>query len=231
MEKRLTKGGVRALLAPFWWTIVMAIAFFLAAGRLDLLRAWVFFGIYLAGAVVGALIMWRFAPGLANQRAFVKQGTKTWDKAFLAIYFPISLVVFPIVAGLDVGRYRWSQLDTTYAIIGVILYLACFVLGCWAMVVNEHFEATVRIQTDRGHKVITSGPYRFVRHPGYLSMILGGLSACFVLGSAYSLIPAAVSVAAVVVRTHLEDRTLQGELTGYSEYVKQTPHRLIPGIW
>lgn len=231
MEKRLTKGGVRALLAPFWWTIVMAVAFFLAVGRLDVFRAWVFFGIYLAGAVVGAVIMWKLTPELANQRAFVKEGTKTWDKFFLAVYFPISLLVFPIVAGLDVGRYQWSQLGIIYAIAGVVLYLACFVLGYWAMVVNEHFEATVRIQKDRGHRVITCGPYRFVRHPGYLSMILGGLSACLVIGSAYSLIPAAVSVAAVVVRTYLEDRTLKNELAGYSEYVKRTRHRLIPGIW
>jgi len=231
MTTRLTKDGVKALLAPFRWTIVSAVAFFLSAGRLDIFRAWLFFGIYFAGAIAGALIMWKLAPELANQRAFVKEGTKPWDKVFLGIYFPVSLLVFPVVAGLDVGRFQWSELGLTYAIAGVVLYFICFVLGYWAVVVNEHFEATVRIQEDRGHKVITSGPYRFVRHPGYLSMILGGLSASLVIGSVYSLIPGGLAIIAVVIRTHLEDRTLQQELEGYSEYTKRTKYRLLPYIW
>jgi protein-S-isoprenylcysteine O-methyltransferase Ste14 len=150
---------------------------------------------------------------------------------FLATYFPVSLLVFPIVAGLDVGRFKWSQLGISYSIGGVILYVICFVLGYWAVVVNEHFETTVRIQEDRGHKVINSGPYRFVRHPGYLSMILGSLSASLVIGSVYSLIPGGVAILAVVVRTYLEDQTLQEELRGYSEYTKKTRHRLVPGVW
>jgi protein-S-isoprenylcysteine O-methyltransferase Ste14 len=231
MKERLTKDGVKALLAPFRWTIVMTVSFFLAAGRLDVFRAWLFFGVYFVGAIVGAVIMWKFAPELANQRASIKEGTKTWDKVFLATYFPVSLLVFPIVAGLDVGRFKWSQLGISYSIGGVILYVICFVLGYWAVVVNEHFETTVRIQEDRGHKVINSGPYRFVRHPGYLSMILGGLSASLVIGSVYSLIPGGVAILAVVVRTYLEDQTLQEQLRGYSEYTKKTRYRLIPGVW
>lgn len=231
MKKRLTKDGAKALLTPFRWTIVMAVSFFLAAGRLDVFRAWLFFGIYFVGAIVGAVIMWKFAPELANQRASIKEGTKTWDKVFLAIYFPVSLLVFPIVAGLDVGRFQWSQLGISCSIVGVVLYVICFVLGYWAMVVNEHFETTVRIQKDRGHKVITSGPYRFVRHPGYLSMILGGLSASLVIGSVYSLIPGGVAILAVVVRTYFEDQTLQEQLRGYAEYTKKTRYRLVPGVW
>lgn len=231
MKEQLTKDGVKALLAPFRWTIVMTVSFFLAAGRLDVFRAWLFFGVYFVGTIVGAVIMWKFAPELANQRASIKEGTKTWDKVFLATYFPVSLLVFPIVAGLDVGRFKWSQLGISYSIGGVILYVICFVLGYWAVVVNEHFETTVRIQEDRGHKVINNGPYRFVRHPGYLSMILGGLSASLVIGSVYSLIPGGVAIFAVVVRTYLEDQTLQEQLRGYSEYTKKTRYRLVPGVW
>ena len=110
MKTRLNKDGAIALLAPFRWTIVMGVCFFLAAGRTDVFRAWLFFGIYLTGAIVGAVIMWKFAPDLANQRGFIKQGTKSWDKVFLAVYFSVGLVIFPVVAGLDVGRYRWSLL-------------------------------------------------------------------------------------------------------------------------
>jgi protein-S-isoprenylcysteine O-methyltransferase Ste14 len=231
MKKQLNKDGVKALIAPFIWVIVMAVSFFLAAGRLDIFRAWLFFGVYFMGAIVGAVIMWKLAPGLANQRAFIKEGTKTWDKGFLAIYFSVSLFIFPIIAGLDVGRFRWSQLGITYAIGGTILYIACFVLGYWAMVVNEYFEATVRIQKDRMHRVITGGPYRFVRHPGYLAMILGGLSASFIIGSLWSLVPCTVAILTIVIRTYLEDRTLQKELDDYLVYVKKTRYRLLPGVW
>ncbi len=209
----------------------MALCFFLAAGRLDVPRAWLFFGIYLTGAIAGAAIMRRYAPDLANRRASIKEGTKTWDKVFLAVYFLISLFVAPIVAGLDVGRYQWSYLGPSFAIIGFVLYAASFVLAYWAMVVNEHFEATVRIQTDRGHKVITTGPYRFVRHPGYLGMIIGGFGVSFLLGSAYSLIPVAGATLAVVVRTYLEDRLLCNELEGYADYARTTRYRLIIGVW
>ena len=231
MKERLNKDGVKALLAPFRWVIVMAVSFFLASGRLDIFRAWLFFGINFMGALLGAIIMWKFAPGLANQRAAIQKGTKTWDKVFLAIYFPISLFIFPIVAGFDVGRFRWSQLGITYAIGGIILYIVCFALTYWAMVVNAYFEGTVRIQKDRMHKVITSGPYRIVRHPGYLSMILGGLSASFIIGSQFSLIPCTAAIVVIVIRTYLEDRALQKELEGYLEYVKRTKSRLIPGVW
>jgi protein-S-isoprenylcysteine O-methyltransferase Ste14 len=231
MKEKLNKDGIKALLALFRWRIVMVVAFFLAAGRLDILRAWLFFSIHLIGAIMGAVIMWKLAPELANQRASVKEGTKKWDKFFLATYFSVSLLLFPIVAGLDVGRFQWSKLGNFYTIAGIVLYLVCFILAYWAMVANEHFEVTVRIQVDRNHRVITNGPYRFVRHPGYLSMVLGGLSACFIIGSVYSLIPAAIAIVAVIVRTYLEDRTLQNELTGYSEYVKQTKYRLLPGVW
>jgi protein-S-isoprenylcysteine O-methyltransferase Ste14 len=231
MKKQLNKDGLKALFGPIIWAIVMAVCFFAAAGRLDIFRAWLFFGVYFMGAVVGAVIMWKFAPGLANQRAFIKEGTKSWDKGFLVIYFSLSLFVFPIVAGLDVGRFHWSQLGIAYAIGGVVLYIACLVLGYWAMVVNEYFEPTVRIQKDRMHRVITGGPYRFVRHPGYLAMILGGLSASFIIGSLWSLVPCTVAILTIVIRTYLEDRTLQKELDDYLAYVQKTRYRLLPGVW
>jgi protein-S-isoprenylcysteine O-methyltransferase Ste14 len=231
MKQQLNNNGVKALFSPFCCVTVMAVIFFLAASRLDILRAWLFFGVYFMGTIVGALTMWKCAPTLANQIASIKEGTKTWDKVILVIYFVVSLFLCPMVAGLDVGRFRWSQLGITYAIGGVVLYIVCFVLCYWAMVVNEHFEATVRIQKDRMHKVISSGPYRFVRHPGYLSVILGGFSASFIIGSLYSLIPWTVAIVAIVIRTYLEDWTLQKELEGYFEYVKKTKYRLLPGVW
>ena len=113
----------------------------------------------------------------------------------------------------------------------IVTAALCVALVSWAIVVNRFFETSVRIQTDRGHKVITGGPYRFVRHPGYLALILGTLSGTFILGSVYSLIPGGLAIIAVIIRTFLEDRTLQDELDGYREYTSRVRWRLVPGIW
>jgi len=231
MLYQLTKDGVKTILMPFGWKAVFYVCFFLAAGRLDIPKAWLLLGIDYLGVVVVSVIFWKLAPELANQRATIKEGTKPWDKVFLAFYFTISLIGFPIVAGLDVGRFQWSELHINFAIAGVILFLLCVALGSWAIVINRFFELTVRIQSDRGHTVITGGPYRFVRHPGYLAITLGALSASLILGSGYSLIPGGLGIVAVVIRTYLEDRTLQEELNGYREYASRVRWRLVPGIW
>jgi protein-S-isoprenylcysteine O-methyltransferase Ste14 len=231
MLNQLTSDGVKTILMPFGWKAVFYICFFLAAGRLDIPRAWLLLGIDYLGVVVVSAIFWKVAPELANQRATIKEGTKPWDKVFLAFYFTISLIGFPIIAGLDVGRFQWSELHINFSIAGVILFLLCVALGSWAIVINRFFELTVRIQSERGHKVITSGPYRFVRHPGYLAITLGALSASLILGSGYSLIPGGLGIIAVLIRTHLEDRTLQEELNGYREYASRVRWRLVPGIW
>lgn len=209
----------------------MAVAFFLAAGRMDISRAWLAFSIHFSGAIAGAILMWKFAPGLANQRAAAREGTKSWDKAILTSYFLLVLLVIPIIAGLDVGRCRWSQLGASYAAGGIALYTAFFLLFYWAMLVNAHFEGTSRIQADRHHKVVTNGPYSFVRHPGYVAMIFASLADSFIIGSLYALIPSALAIIVTVIRTFLEDTMLQNELKGYSEYAKKVKYRLIPGIW
>ena len=231
MKQRLNQDGIKYLLAPLRWTILMGVAFFAAAGRLDISRAWLTFGIHFLGAIAGAILMWTFAPGLANQRASIRQGTKRWDKVILAIYFLLVLLVIPIIAGLDVGRYRWSQLSINFAVIGIIFYLAFFILFYWSMLVNEHFEGSARIQNDRAHKVTTNGPYGLVRHPGYVAMIFAGLSDSFIIGSLYALIPGTVAAIVTIVRTFLEDRMLQNELEGYAEYASKRKYRLIPGLW
>lgn len=231
MKPHLNKDGIKYLFAPFRWTILMAVAFFFAAGRLNISRAWLAFGVHFFGAIVGGLLMWKFAPGLANQRASVKQGTKSWDKVILTIYFLLVLLVIPVIAGLDIGRYQWSQLSINYAIFGVALYLAFFLLFYWAMLANEHFEGSSRIQKDRAHRVIMNGPYGIVRHPGYVAMILASLADSLIIGSLYSLIPGVFAVIVTIIRTFLEDRMLQTELEGYTEYAKKIKYRLIPGIW
>jgi len=141
------------------------------------------------------------------------------------------MLLVPAVAGLDVGRYRWSSLGVYYALLGLVLMVASSILLNWAMIENPHFEPTVRIQEDRGHRVVSSGPYGFVRHPGYLSGILWMSAIPLIVGSLYAFVPVALYGALMVLRTHLEDRTLHEELAGYPEYAERVRYRLLPGIW
>lgn len=231
MSQNISREGIKYLLVPFKWTLLMAITFFLAAGRLDVLRAWLAFGIHFIGAVAGAMLMWKYAPGLANRRSSAGEGTRSWDKLVLIVYLVLVLVVTPIAAGFDVARYRWSQLGMYCCVAGIVFYAVFFLLFYWAMLTNEHFEGTARIQNDRGHRVITNGPYRLVRHPGYVAMILAGLADPFIIGSFYALMPAALAMGVTIIRTSLEDRMLCNELAGYAEYAQTTRYRLLPGIW
>ena len=153
------------------------------------------------------------------------------DKLLILLYGILSFYVTPIVAGLDVGRYRWSSLGVWAAVVGTLLFGLGSILITWAMLVNTHFETTVRIQRDRNHRVVSTGPYSIVRHPGYLGAILWALGAPLIVGSVYGLIPAAVASAAFVVRLVMEERILLAELPGYAEYAGRVRYRLLPHIW
>ncbi|MCC6699640.1 MAG: isoprenylcysteine carboxylmethyltransferase family protein [Candidatus Hydrogenedentes bacterium] len=135
------------------------------------------------------------------------------------------------MAGLDCVRYGWSSLSWLFFVAGAGMIGVATGIGTWAMLENEHFEKFVRIQKDRNHRVVTTGPYQVVRHPGYLGGILGALAGPLLLGSAWSFIPACLIVVLLVWRTSREDRVLREELEGYTLYTKQTPHRLIPYVW
>ena len=141
--------------------------------------------------------------------------------AFCAIY---------IVAGLD-ARFGWSVMPLVTLIPGLLLYTISAVLGGWALIVNKHFEATARIQKDREHTVITSGPYKLVRHPGYLSALLGVAAVPLVLGSYVAFSCSIVVCFVMAIRTRLEDRMLRQELKGYSDYAEKVRYRLVPFIW
>jgi protein-S-isoprenylcysteine O-methyltransferase Ste14 len=132
---------------------------------------------------------------------------------------------------LDVGRYHGSNLGPWATVLGTLIFSFGWILVTWAMLVNTHFEVTVRIQTDRNHRVVTTGPYAIVRHPGYTGASLWVLGSPLVVGSLYGLIPAALTILLVVIRTRREDRTLQAELPGYADYAQRVKSRLLPGIW
>lgn len=206
---------------------------FLAAGRLDWLWGWVFIGltaIFLASHVV---FLVPINPDLLVERAggLRQEGGKRWDRWVAALAGGVFPIASWVVAGLDL-RLAWSSPKSLGVhLIGTGAVVLGFALFMWAMVSNAFFSEVVRIQEDRGHKVATDGPYRFVRHPGYTGAILSFLGSPLLLGSWWAFIPTAIGIGGYVLRTALEDKTLQLELEGYQAYTEQVHYRLIPGVW
>jgi protein-S-isoprenylcysteine O-methyltransferase Ste14 len=143
---------------------------------------------------------------------------------------PAMVIEIP-VATLDAGRMRWSDVPLSVVLIGYVLLVGGIAVTTWAQAVNPFFEPGVRIQKERAQQVITSGPYRFVRHPGYSAAIALFIAIPLTLGSWLGLLPAALAIALLIVRTGMEDRLLQAELSGYADYARQTRYRLVPGLW
>jgi len=211
---------------------VMMAVFFASAGRRDLPRAWLFFGAAFVYFVASTLALYRYNPELLIVRLTLRrEGSKTWDEILMRAANLTGMLLIPAVAGLDLGRYGWSSLGLIYVVPGFALFILGAVLITWAMIVNRYFESTVRIQEDRDHEVVSTGPYRFVRHPGYLSGILWMSSIPLIIGSLYAFIPVMIYSAMMILRTHLEDRTLRDELPGYAEYAERVRFRLIPWVW
>ena len=196
-------------------------------------QAWVFSLLIFTAGIGGRIWAELRHPGLTAERQSGEsiQGAKAWDKV-LAPLMAISLS-FPLVitAGLD-HRYGWSPAFPLWLnIIGFILIAVGYAFGVWAFIENRFFSSVVRIQTDRGHVVCDTGPYRIMRHPGYAGNILPLLGIVLALSSVWTVIPAVVALIIAIVRTALEDRTLQEELPGYREYAQRVRYRLLPGIY
>jgi protein-S-isoprenylcysteine O-methyltransferase Ste14 len=145
--------------------------------------------------------------------------------------FGLAFIAIPIVGAFDNGRYHWTSMQGWLVYPGSALFLIHIWIFAWAMKVNTFFEKTVRIQKERDHYVVDSGPYRFVRHPGYASNILGMIGVPLIMGSWWAFAPVGLATLVLVIRTALEDRVLREELKGYEEYTSQVRQRLIPGIW
>ena len=215
-----------------WFLCFLALfgtVLFWPAGRLDWLAGWLYLGILLASVGINYFCLERWNPGLIERRLHPGNGTKTWDKVWSVGFGPVFLAIY-VVAGLDV-RHAWSEMAAGWWWLGLAIFIPGNALLTWSMTVNPFFEKTVRIQTERGHHVIDTGPYAVVRHPGYTGFFGWAVSAPLLLGSWWAFVPAVVSVAGIVLRTALEDRTLHAELAGYPEYAERVRSRLVPGVW
>jgi len=222
----------RVVVQVLFFIVVIPFLPLLISWRWDWWEAWVYAlsGI-LSFAISRGLVARRHPDLIAERARFMQhEEAKPWDKA-LAPLLGLGGGLVLLVAGLD-ALFDWSPpFSLPVKILALVIIVAGYVLGSYALVENRFFSGMVRIQTDRGHQVVSSGPYRWIRHPGYAGALLTYLATPLFLDSGWSFLPTVFITILLVIRTTLEDRTLQKELPGYAEYARRVQYRLLPGIW
>lgn len=240
VQKLIVKRLIQVAIQFF----MLAAILFLSSGQLDWIWAWVYLIVGLSGTLIATPIMLRTNPEVIAERAEIKENTKGWDKTFGRYSMTVTLAML-VVAGLD-QRFGWSDQPFVWSdqpfgmsygfplelhIIGLVLCAIGFALVFWSMASNKYFSRYVRIQKERDHAVVSAGPYQHIRHPGYSGLIMSTLGTPLLLGSWWAIIPALLTAGGFMVRTSLEDQTLQTELDGYEEYTRRVRFRLLPGVW
>ena len=240
MQKLIVKRLIQVAVQFF----LVAAILFLSSGQIDWFWAWVYLIVGLSGTLIATPIMLRKNPEVIAERAETKENTKGWDKTFGKYSMTVTLAML-VVAGLD-QRFGWSAQPFGWSaqpfgwaygfplglhIIGLVMYAIGIALIFWSMASNKYFSRYVRIQKERDHAVVSTGPYQHVRHPGYSALIISTLGTPLLLGSYWAIIPALLTAGGFIVRTSLEDQTLQAELDGYEEYTQRVHFRLLPGVW
>lgn len=223
---------LRSMIGVLALVVFVPVLLFTAAGTVAWPMGWAYVAMATAGTGVTHLLVARRNPDTLQERArgFRAEGIQSWDRRLLPVLIWSSVLTL-VVAGLD-HRLGWSSVELMGVREAALVPAAAgYFLTGWAMVENRFFSGTIRIQVDRGHVVVSSGPYRLVRHPGYAGSLLATMCVPLVLGSWWAYVPAGASIAALVARTALEDRMLQHELDGYAALVARTRWRLIPGVW
>jgi protein-S-isoprenylcysteine O-methyltransferase Ste14 len=227
--KEISPGSILLMLFAIIGTPFLPL---LISWQWDWWEAWVYAVVFILGFAVSRLLAARRNPDLIAERAhYMHQAdAKAWDKK-LSPMVGLGSGFIPLVAGLD-ALFSWSaSFDMTTKLAALIIILAGFALASYALIENRFFSGMVRIQAERGHRVVSSGPYRWIRHPGYAGSLLAYLASPIWLDSAWAFLPAIIITILLFIRTYLEDKTLQDELDGYREYAGKVHFRLIPGIW
>lgn len=229
-----TKPEHSRLLRPLIMTLIsvsLGGMLLLIGGRWDWLEGWLLAGAY--GVVLVGSSVWTevHAPELSEERMQAVARPGSLHERLILVWIPFLLVVTLIVAALDGGRFGWSLIPLWVEMIGFGLFATYIALNIWAATNNPFLSAAARVQEDRSHHVIETGPYRLVRHPMYLGLFLLGAALPLALGSWWALIPGGLFSLTFVYRAAQEDRLLIANLPGYEEYTQRTSYRLIPGIW
>lgn len=215
------------------YTLIVGALLFGLSGRMDWTMAWVYLCVLTVSTGVNIYVVVYVHSGLVAERTKFTQAEsiKTWDKVLSPLMGIFGPTLILVVTAMD-KRNGWSPAYEAVVQYGcMMLIVAGSALTAWALTLNKFFSSVVRIQKDRGHVVVESGPYRFIRHPGYCGALLYYIAMPLALGSLWGLLPSGLTVIVTVVRTALEDKTLQNELEGYVDYTKRVRYRLVPGLW
>lgn len=226
-KPRLNRDGARLFIAIFAFQAVQAAVLFIAAGTARWPAAWAYFGVYALCYTVGLAWVASVNPAVINERGRRSTNTEKFDQRFHRL-MPLLLFGGLIVGGLD-HRFGWSAVPGWLQLVGLALLVPALLLAVWVLASNAYAVRVVRLQD--GHQVISTGPYRTVRHPMYSGTLLAFVAAALALGSWWMLVPAAAGIVLFVWRTAREDATLQQKLPGYREYAQQTRYRLVPRVW
>lgn len=232
MGRNQEKINLGRLIMMLFFIVVIPFLPLLISWRWNWWEAWVYAAIAIFGFTISRVLAARRHPDLIAERVrFLQQeNTKSWDK-FLSPVVGLGSGFIPLVAGLD-ARFEWSPaFSQPMKTLALFMILAGYFLGSYALIENRFFSSTVRIQTERGHKVVSSGPYRWMRHPGYAGALLTYLATPLFLDSIWAFLPAGFITMVLIIRTALEDKTLQAELDGYRAYASRVRYRVLPGIW
>ncbi len=224
--------AVQWLLRATILTTIFAAGLLAAAGDLRWTMGWLYLAAFYANQVIVGAVLVPGNPQLAAERTRVDRDVaRDWDRPLTGIVSLLGPLFTLIVAGFD-HRLGWSPPPAPWLRgIGIAVGIAAIALGIWAMAINRYFYSFVRIEPEQGHRVISSGPYRVIRHPGYAAGILYALATPLWLGTFWAYGVAVVTITAIVIRTALEDRTLRAELPGYEDYTRRVRRRLVPGLW
>jgi protein-S-isoprenylcysteine O-methyltransferase Ste14 len=232
MSDQLRILSPRVILAVLVFVVLVSFLPLLISGHWDWWEAWVYAIVSILGFAISRMLAGRRNPGLLAERARLLQhaDAEAWDKV-LAPLVGLGGALIPLVAGLE-ARLAWSPANSLpLEILALAAILAGYALGSYALIANPFFSGMVRIQSERGHQIVTSGPYRWVRHPGYAGALLTYIATPIFLDTPWAFLPAAFLTVVLVIRTSLEDRTLQQRLPGYQEYARRVRFRMLPGVW
>jgi protein-S-isoprenylcysteine O-methyltransferase Ste14 len=208
---------------------VLAFYIYANAHRLGWTFGWIYLCMIAMALSINLACLLQWNPVLIERRMRIGKWAKKWDKVWAAL-FALAVIAIIVIVNIEACDGA-SKAPGAAWLLGLAFFVPGWALLTWSMVANPFFEKTVRIQTDQGHHVIDKGPYAYVRHPGYVGLVGWILSTPLLLASYWAFVPALFALATLVMRTALEDRTLQAELPGYSDYTTRVRFRLIPGVW
>lgn len=224
---RLNRNGLRMFAGISVYIAVQGAVLFLAAGTLRWINAWAYIGVYLSSMLAGMAWVASVNPAVINERGRRSTNTEPFDRRFHRL---MPLIIFSglIVAGLDF-RFGWSAVPPLLQLLGFAGLAVALLTASWVLASNPFASRVVRLQDEQ--RVISGGPYRFVRHPMYSGTLLAWLAAPLALDSWWMFIPSALGIALFVWRTRREDDTLLAQLSGYAVYAQRVRYRLLPGVW